>query len=246
MMNPFSLLGKTILITGASSGIGKSTAIACSEMGATVIITGRNEERLTETFSQLAGEGHQQIIADLNNEEEIVRLIDSIPPLDGCVSNAGVGRKDPIAFIKRENLLSVLETNTIAPVLLIRYLSKKKKLNKNASIVFMESISGVYSVDVGNSIYSISKSALDGFMRNAAIELAPKGIRVNGICPGMVDTPINSNYTEEQRNADLTNYPLKRYGKPEEMAYAAIYLLSDASSWVTGMRLRIDGGYCLK
>ena len=246
MTNPFSLSGKTILITGASSGIGKSTAIACSEMGATVIITGRNEERLAETFSQLAGEGHLQIIADLNNEEEIVRLVDCVPPLDGCVSNAGVGRKDPIAFIKRENLLSVLETNTIAPVLLIRYLSKKKKLNKNASIVFTESISGVYSVDVGNSIYSISKSALDGFMKNAAIELASKGIRVNGICPGMVETPINSGYTEEQRNADLANYPLKRYGKPEEIAYGIVYLLSDAAAWTTGVNLKIDGGYCLK
>lgn len=246
MMNPFSLAGKTILVTGASSGIGKATAIVCSQMGATVIVTGRNEERLAETFSMLEGEGHQQLIADLNDEEQIVSLVENVPVLDGCVSNAGIGRKGPIAFIKKENLLSVLETNTIAPVLLVRYLVKKKKLNKNASVVFTESISGVYSVDVGNSVYSISKSALDGFMKNAAIELAPKGIRVNGICPGMVETPINSNYTEEQRNADLANYPLKRYGKPEEIAYAAVYLLSETSSWVTGINLRIDGGYCLK
>ncbi len=142
--------------------------------------------------------------------------------------------------------MSVLETNTIAPILLIRYLVKKKKLNKGASVVFTESISGVYSVDIGNSVYSVSKSALDGFMKNAAIELAPKGIRVNGVCPGMVETPINSSYTEEQRNADLGNYPLKRYGKPEEIAYGIIYLLSDAAAWTTGVSLKIDGGYCLK
>ena len=246
MTNPFGLNNKTVLITGASSGIGRATAIACSEMGATVIITGRNEERLAETFSLLQGEGHQQLIADLNNEEDIVRLVDNLPTLDGCVSNAGIGRKDPIGFIKKENLLSVLETNTIAPILLIRYLVKKKKLNKGGSVVFTESISGVYSVDIGNSVYSVSKSALDGFMKNAAIELAPKGIRVNGICPGMVETPINSGYTEEQRNADLANYPIKRYGKPEEIAYGIIYLLSDAAAWTTGVSLKIDGGYCLK
>ena len=127
------------------------------------------------------------------------------------------------------------------------YLLKKKKLKRGASMVITSSIAGVCSVDIGNTLYSVSKSAVDGFMKNAAKELAEKGIRVNSVNPGMVDTPIND-YTqvyEEQKQADLTNYPLKRHGKPEEIAYAIIYLLSDAAAWVTGTALKIDGGYSL-
>lgn len=113
--------------------------------------------------------------------------------------------------------------------------------------MFTSSISGVYSVDIGNAMYSITKGAIDGFMRNAAIELAVKGIRVNSVNPGMVDTPINhiDNFTEEQMQKDIANYPLKRYGVPNDVAWGIIYLLSDASSWVTGTNLKIDGGYSL-
>ena len=245
--NPYSLDGKRILVTGASSGIGKATAIACSKMGANMVITGRNAERLQETFCELDGEGHIQIIADLTNEDDVARLSDEVPPIDGFVNNAGIGSKIPINFIKLSDLQSILNVNTIAPIMLTKMLLKKKKLRKGSSMVVTSSISGVNSVDIGNTLYSVSKSAIDGFMKNAAKELAEKGIRVNSVNPGMVDTPINdySNVSEEQMKMDLMRYPLKRHGKPEEIAYAIIYLLSDAAAWVTGTALKIDGGYSL-
>ena len=245
--NPYSLEGKTILVTGASSGIGKATAIACSKMGAKVVITGRNAERLQETYQELEGEGHQQIIAELTNEDDMARLVEETPQIDGFVNNAGIGSKTPINFIKQSNLQNILDVNTIAPIMLTKMLLKKKKVQKGASMVLTSSISGVCSVDIGNTLYSVSKSAIDGFMKNAAKELAEKGIRVNSVNPGMVDTPINdySNVSEEQMQADLMRYPLKRHGKPEEIAYAIIYLLSDAAAWVTGTALKIDGGYSL-
>jgi NAD(P)-dependent dehydrogenase (short-subunit alcohol dehydrogenase family) len=245
--NPFLLTGKTILITGASSGIGKATAIECSKMGAKLIITGRNGERLNETFHALEGEGHKQIVCDLTNTALLETLVKDLPQIDGCVNNAGVGGKLPIAFIKKDSLQSILDINTIVPVLLTQLLVKNKKLKKGSSMVLTSSISGVYSVDIGNTMYSITKSAIDGFMKNSAVELAQKGIRVNSVNPGMVDTPINNidSFTEEQKLKDIENYPLKRYGKPEDIAYGIIYLLSDASSWVTGTSLKIDGGYSL-
>ena len=245
--NPYSLKNKTILVTGASSGIGKATAIACSKMGAHVVITGRNAERLQETFQELEGDDHRQIIAELTNEEDLKRLVEEVPLLDGFVNNAGIGSKTPINFIKQSALKNILEVNTIAPIMLTKMLLKKKKFQKGASMVLTSSISGVCSVDIGNTLYSVTKSAIDGFMKNAAKELAEKGIRVNSVNPGMVDTPINdySNVNEEQMQADLLRYPLKRHGKPEEIAYAIIYLLSDAAAWVTGTALKIDGGYSL-
>ena len=245
--NPFLLTGKTILITGASSGIGKVTAIECSKMGAKLIITGRSGERLNETFHALEGEGHKQIVCDLTNTALLETLVKDLPQIDGCVNNAGVGGKLPIAFIKKDSLQSILDINTIVPVLLTQLLVKNKKLKKGSSMVLTSSISGVYSVDIGNTMYSITKSAIDGFMKNSAVELAQKGIRVNSVNPGMVDTPINNidSFTEEQKLKDIENYPLKRYGKPEDIAYGIIYLLSDASSWVTGTSLKIDGGYSL-
>ena len=245
--NPFSLEGKTILVTGASSGIGKATAIACSKMGAKVIITARNSERLQETFNELEGDGHLQIIAELTSEEDLKHIVEIIPQLDGFVNNAGIGSKTPINFIKQSALQNILDVNTIAPIMLSKMLLKKKKLTKGSSIVLTSSISGVYSVDIGNTLYSVSKCAIDGFMKNAAKELMEKGIRVNSVNPGMVDTPINDygNVSEEQMQADLQNYIHKRHARPEEIAYAIIYLLSDAADWVTGTALKIDGGYSL-
>ena len=245
--NPYSLEGKTILVTGASSGIGKATAIACSKMGAKVIITARNFDRLQGTFNELMGEGHQQIIAELTNEEDLKRIVENVPQLDGFVNNAGIGNKTPINFIKKSALQNILEVNSIAPIILSKMLLKKKKLIKGSSMVLTSSISGVCSVDIGNTLYSVSKCAIDGFMKNAAKELMEKGIRVNSVNPGMVDTPINdySNVSEEQMKADLQHYIHKRHARPEEIAYAIIYLLSDAAAWVTGTALKIDGGYSL-
>lgn len=246
--NPFSLEGKTVLVTGASSGIGKATAVECSRLGAKVVVSGRNEERLMQTLSELDGDGHIAIIADLATDEGIDRVVNQSPQLDGLVNNAGSTLMLPTQFITREKLMSVLEVNTIAPILLTQKLLKAKKVGKEASIVFTDSISGVEIASPGNVLYSTSKSAINGFVKNAALDLAPKNIRVNAVCPGMIATHIldDKSVTTEDMEADMKKYPLKRYGKPEEVAYAIIYLLSDASSFTTGASIVIDGGFTLQ
>jgi NAD(P)-dependent dehydrogenase (short-subunit alcohol dehydrogenase family) len=250
MYNPFTLKGKTILVTGASSGIGRGIAVECSKMGAFVIVTGRNKERLHETYNLLEGDGHAQIIADLSKNENIENLIDQCPPLDGCVNNAGIPKLSTIKFIKHESLKEILDINTIAPIILTSTLVKKKKIKKGASVVFISSISGVIISTLGESTYSASKGAINGFVKGAAIDLASQRIRVNSVNPGLIQTNIlelaNEIFSEEQIQEKLKQYPLKRIGQPEDVAYAAIYLLSDASSWVTGSNIVIDGGFTLQ
>lgn len=249
MYNPFSLEGKTILVTGASSGIGKSTAIECSKMGATVIITGRNEERLTETFDNLDNNscGHKQIIADLTSESGLNTLLTQLPKLDGAVLCAGVSSTTPFQFAKREKLDHIFNLNFFSQAETIRLLYKNKILKNASSIVLIASIGGVYTFNVGNSIYGASKAALHSTMKFCAKEFAQRMIRVNCVCPGMVETPLiyRGTISEEQLQEDMKRYPLKRYGKPEEVAYAAIYLLSDATSWITGQDIVIAGGLAL-
>jgi len=248
MYNPFSIEGKTILVTGASSGIGMATAIECSKMGAKVIITGRNEERLLQTYSQLDGTGHCQILADLSMDDDINRLVDECPELDGLVNNAGFTITATTQFITREKLSSVLDVNTLAPILLFQRLVKKKKLQRGSSAVFTGSISGLCCAVLGNVIYTTSKAAVAGFVKNAALDLASKGIRVNAVAPGMIETHIldNGKIGQEELEIDKQRYPMKRYGKPEEVAHGIIYFLSDASSFTTGTSLVIDGGFTLQ
>ncbi len=248
MYNPFSLEGKTILVTGASSGIGAATAIECSKMGAKVVLTARNEERLKLTFSQMEGEGHVIIPADLSNQNSIDGLVDIVPVFDGVVNNAGITITAMTQFVSEEDLKKVLDVNTVAPIMLVQKLLKKKKLGKGASIVVTDSISGVECVSFGNVLYSTSKAAINGFVRNAALDLAQKKIRVNAVCPGMIETHILNAGTisEEQLEIDKQRYPLKRFGKPKEVAYAIIYLLSDASAFTTGSSLVMDGGFTLQ
>ncbi len=243
MYNPFSLEGKTILITGASSGIGQATAIECAKLGAKCVITGRNAERLQATFDALEGEGHMQIIADLTNEEDMQRLVNETPALDGLVNNAGIGKTLPIQFYTEELIQRVMSTNFSAPVLLIKTLLKKKKINKGGSIVFTSSIAS-FNQKVGNSLYGCSKAALENYAKFASRELAPKLIRCNSVHPGMVETPLihGGGISEEQLEAYQQEYPLKRFGRAEEIAWGIIYLLSDASAWVSGHSLVIDGG----
>ena len=242
--NPFSLEGKTILITGASSGIGQKTAIECSKMGAKMVVTGRNAERLQDTFAQLEGEGHMQKLAELTAQEDVERLIEGLPVLDGLVLCAGSGITKPFQFSSRDQFDKVFNVNYFAPVELLRLLVKKKLLAKPSSVVFVSSIGGVLSFNPGNGVYGASKAALNSTMKFCALELAPKKIRVNSVNPGMVHTKLinPSTISEEQQIADMETYPLKRYGEPEDVAYGIIYLLSDASSWVTGHSLVIDGG----
>lgn len=247
MYNPFSLEGKKILITGASSGIGKAIAIESSKIGANVIITGRNEQRLKETFSLLDGSGHDLIIADLSRKEGLEQLHKELPVINGLVNCAGLTKVAPFPFATRDSFEEVMNVNFFAPTELSRLLVKSKKIEKGASIIFISSVSGVYCSAVASSIYSSSKGAINGLVKGVALDLAPKGIRVNSVNPGMIDTDIfsGSAITEDQLTEDTKRYPLGRYGKPEEVAYAVIYLLSDASSWTTGSNLLIDGGYTL-
>jgi NAD(P)-dependent dehydrogenase (short-subunit alcohol dehydrogenase family) len=247
MYNPFSLTEKTILVTGASSGIGRSIAIECSKIGATVVVTARNEERLNETLSQMEGEGHSVIVADLSNEDNRKYLVDKCPAIDGLVNCAGITKTLPFPFITNDVLAEVMGINFTAPALLSIELIKRKKLAKDSSIVFISSISGVMCAAIGSSIYSASKSAVNGLIKGMALDLASKGIRVNSVNPGVIETHIFDEgvITTEQLEEDKRRYPLKRHGKPEEVAYAVIYFLSDASSWVTGSSLIIDGGFTL-
>lgn len=248
--NPFTLQGKTILITGASSGIGKTTAIECSKLGANVIITGRDEVRLNETLEELSvnDNTHQKIVADLTDENALEQLVQSLPALDGCVNNAGVVGLVPTSFLTMGKIAKMQQINLNVPMLLTKLLTKKKKLNNPSSIVFTSSVAGVYRVSMGNAIYATTKCGIDAFMRTAALELASKGIRCNSVNPAMVETRIlnRGQLTPEQYELDRQRYPLKRYGKPEDVAWAIIYLLSDASSWVTGTSLKLDGGMTLE
>lgn len=246
--NPFTLEGKIILVTGSTSGIGRATAVECSKMGAKVIVTGRNEERAKKTIAMLEGEGHSYVLADLSLAEDIDKLVSEIPILDGCVNNAGFNVVQPVPFIKHESMNKMFYVNVEAPIYLTHRLIKSKKLVKGASVVFTSSI-GQRIVAPGNSLYSATKGAVSAFMRNAAIDLASKKIRCNSVAPGMVETPLKegkSVVTEEQWEANRQLYPLGRFGQPEDVAHAIIYLLSDASSWVTGTEIVIDGGRSLK
>lgn len=246
--NPFSLAGKTVLVTGASSGIGRATAIECSKMGAAVVITGRDAGRLQETFDALEGTGHNQIVADLTVEEQLDALVGQLPPINGLVNNAGITITVPTPFINREKLYRVFETNAVAPMLLTQKILKAKKIGRGGSIVFTCSISGTCVCGGGNVLYSASKGAVNGFMKNAALDLSVKGIRVNEVCPGMIDTRImdDSSISSDMLEIERGRYPMKRFGKPEEVAYGIIYLLSDASSFVTGTGIVIDGGFTLQ
>jgi NAD(P)-dependent dehydrogenase (short-subunit alcohol dehydrogenase family) len=251
MYNPFSLSGKRIFVTGASSGIGRAIAIECSRMDAEVILTARNERRLSETLNLMKQDAfeHKIIVGDLVDENEIEKIADSIPyKLDGIVQCAGFASSRPFKNILPELFRNIMKVNFEAPAFLTQQLLKQKKIENVASLVFISSISGVFCSSVASGAYSASKGAINGLVKNLAIELAPQKIRVNSVNPGMIHTNIfeSGAITKEQLQEDMKQYPLKRYGKPEEVAYAVIYLLSDASRWVTGSNLLIDGGYtCL-
>lgn len=249
--NPFSLEGKTVLVTGASSGIGRAVAIACSKMGARVVLTGRNEVELHNTLLQLESFSagiHQIVVADLTNDKDLERLVEEVPALDGFVANAGIMKLTLISHLTAVEMERIYRINLIAPMLLLRLLLKKKKLGKGASVVFTASAAGVYRVSIGNGIYASAKAALDAFMRTAALELGSKGIRVNSVNPGMVETSLihAGQFAVEEMEKEKKNYPLGRFAMPEEVAWGVVYLLSAASSFVTGTSLKIDGGLTLK
>ena len=245
--NPFSLEDKTILVTGSSSGIGKATAILCSRLGASVIITGRNEARLKETFSELEGDNNKYIVADLSTSEGLTLLVDEITELDGLVNNAGINKILPIQFVTEQELMTTMQINALSPIMLTQKIVKKKKIKKGGSVVFVSSIAGHTRSSVGNSMYCASKGTITGFMKCVSKELVIKKIRCNEVLPGQVDTPIMSQgaVTDEQMSALASHIPMKRLGNPEEIAAGIAFLLSDAASYITGSSLIIDGGLSL-
>lgn len=244
--NPFSLSNKTILVTGASSGIGRVIAIECSKMGATLVITGRNESRLQETLTLLQNSGHSCVVSDLSQKDDLDNLVEQLPALDGVVHCAAILKKLPLKFINEKAWQETIETNLFAPALLSQRLVKKNKIKEASSIVFISSIASTVA-SFGNISYMASKGAINSLSRGMALELASKQIRVNTVQPALIQTNLTDKALSEE---DLKNYllkfPLGRFGKPEEVAYAVIYLLSDAAQWVTGISITIDGGVTLR
>lgn len=249
MQRLFSLESKNILVTGASSGIGKSIAIETALQGAKLTIVARNRERLNETLEQLhdSKAGHNAVLCDLSSKDDLDHLVEKLEPLDGLVLNAGAVKLAPIAFIKDDNVDALFEVNIQSSIRLIQRLVRKRKLKKGASIIFISSIA-TQKATIGNAVYNATKGAVNSFVRSLALELASKQIRANAILPGFVNTGIieDSGVSDDQLDAHLKNYPLGRYGEPEDISYLSIYLLSNQSSWMTGSLINLDGGFSLK
>lgn len=248
MTTPFHLDNKVILVTGASSGIGRQIAVSISQMGGKLVLTARNEERLQNTLQALEGDGHQQIAADMLNEDSRTAMVQALPGLDGVVHCAGVVNPLPVRFLKQKHIDETFNINYETTVLLMAQLAKKKKLNKAASVVFMSSISGQHP-HKGGAMYAGSKAAIESFSKVFALEFQGTGIRSNCLSPAMVRTPMYdeavNEMSQELMDEHIAKYPLG-VGYPEDVANAAVFLLSDAARWVTGINLRLDGGYILE
>lgn len=249
MFNPFSLSGKTLLVTGSSSGIGKQIAISLSKMKANVILTGRDKSKLLITQELMELGNHKLLVADLSRDEDIIMLIENIGKVDGVVHCAGTLNVIPFKLVSKKEFQETLNINYEAIFFLTQALVKKKKLNKNASIVFLSSINGNKIGVPGFSSYAGTKAAIVGFSKALAMELAPR-YRVNCVLPGMIKTPMylkmEKTVSKEKIATDKLLYPMGDYGEPQDVANGVIYLLSDASKWVTGTSLVIDGGFTTK
>ncbi|OOZ42334.1 hypothetical protein BOW53_00395 [Solemya pervernicosa gill symbiont] len=242
---PFSLEGKCCLITGASSGIGQETASSIAANGGRVIATGRNIERLQNTLEQLEGEGHQGIQADLLQQSDIAHLVKQCPTLHGVVHCAGGSRVAPIKYTTDKIMRELHAINVEAPVALTRELVKRGTIAAGGSLIFISSLSAKFGWP-GFVAYGSSKAALIGVSQSLASELAATRIRCNCLAPGMVKTPmLNGGYSEEQLSTDEQGYPFG-YGTPQDIANAILFFLSDASRWITGQTLIMDGGATLQ
>ena len=243
MYNPYSLEGKTILITGAASGIGKATSIESSKMGAKIVAVDLNVEGLEALKAQLEGKGHLFFAGNLCNEEFLKQLGEETPALDGVFLCAGVSDTTPVKFITEEKINRVFDVNLTAPIMMLKQFLVKKKINKGGSLVWMSSY-GAEKVEPGLGIYAASKQAVNGIMRAYARELVSRKIRSNSIMPMMIRTELLNtltNISDKDWEKQEAMYPLG-FGNPLDVAYAAIYLFSDASRWITGTQIKMDGG----
>ena len=247
MNNPFSLENKNILVTGASSGIGKEVAITIAKMGGNVILNGRNSDRLQEVALQINKESTIIVSGDITIEDTVKSIVEVIPKIDGLVHAAGIMKLLPFKFISPSDLNAMMNVNFTSPTLLSLEIVKKKKINNNASIVYISSINGSVVGSKANSMYAASKGAISGMVKSMAIDLAKTKIRVNEIAPGMIETSgtleIENIVSADAIIDDKKKYPLGTYGQPEDVALACVYLLSDASKWVTGSKIVVDGGF---
>lgn len=250
MINPIDLSGKNILVTGASSGIGKGIAIFLSKVGANIIMAARNEERLKETYNELEPGNHSYYLIDLNNLNEIEVMIDNIcsdgSKLNGIVHSAGISRTIPVQYLKLDDLKSIMTINFYSFMELAKHFSKRKYNDNGGSIVAISSISSKVGAR-GLAAYCASKGALGSAIRSMALELAARNIRINSIEPGMIKTQMYDGLIGLVNNKDFETDLKKRQimglGKPEDVACAAAYLLSDASKFITGTSMIVDGGY---
>lgn len=250
MFNPFTLENKTIIVTGASSGIGRQCAIDCSKMGAKVVLIARNEKRLNETLSLMEGNHHLIVSYDLTNFNNLPILMKDITskvgPIDGALHCAGISNTEPLKLVSIERLEEFFRTNVFSAIEITREICKLKNFNKNgASIVFFSSVMGVVG-DSCKTSYALTKGALISAVRSLAAEFAKKRIRFNCVSPGVIETPINANQPymkDPELRGKIEAKHLLGIGQCTDISYACIYLLSDASRWITGHNLIVDGGY---
>ncbi len=246
--SPFSLENKRILVTGASSGIGRQVAISANEAGAHVIITGRDETRLKETASMIPNKNVSSIVCDLIDDEAVSQLFADIENIDGVVHCAGVVVPYPTGFLARKNVMETFNPNFIAPVILTAFLQRKKKINKGASLVFLSSISVEFPYE-GGAMYSASKAAIEAYSKTLALELVKQKIRSNCIAPALIKTPMYENAEKNMINSTMSDVVTQKYllgvGVPTDVSHLATFLLSDAARWITGKKFTIDGGVLL-
>jgi NAD(P)-dependent dehydrogenase (short-subunit alcohol dehydrogenase family) len=244
-MTSFDLTGKTILVTGASSGLGRQCAITASHQGATLLITGRNKERLEETFNRLKGSGHRMLLADLTRQDDISAMVSQLPELNGVVYCTGISDLSPARFIKQAEIDKTFSISYNASVLLTSELLAKKRLVKNAcSLVFISTISTRYPF-VGGAMYISAKAALESYAKVLALELAPKGIRSNSLSPAFVRTPMLDDTAEKYSDEAVRKIEAQQLlglGEPEDVANVVAFFLSDAAKWITASNLILGGG----
>lgn len=247
----FTLRGKTIIITGSSSGIGRQCAITCSHLGATVVLLGRNQERLEETLSLIQNPGlHFIRSVDLLEFESISDIIKDIVlnrgKIDGLINCAGISTTLPLNSISPQKMEHFFKTNVIGSVNLTKQVVRFSNFSENGgSIIFISSVMGITG-EIGKTLYSMTKGAIIPMVKSMALELAPKNIRVNAVSPGVVVTPMSKSavYSKNDEAFDkIKNLHPLGLGRPEDVANACAFLLSDAARWITGINLIVDGGY---
>lgn len=251
-MNPLDLSGKTILVTGASRGIGRATAIYLSRLGARVVIAARTQGALEETLSQLEGKGHLAKAVDLSDVDPLPvwmkSVADEAGPLYGLVHSAGVATNRALKGITEKDILEVQRINLNAAILLTKGFRQKSVCDPaGSSVVYLSSITAFKSKPA-LAVYAATKGALVSLTKTLALELLRDKIRVNCVCPGLVRTSmveeLEQILPEEQLQKLYAEYPLG-LGEPDDVAYAISFLLSPAARWITGTALVLDGGYTL-